>query len=134
MTALINQDHLMRGEVAAFLRKSQCGLWKGEQKVCCDVSSVDFGDRPPSEFSTKPPTMTTHTPYVTTRTDAHKKAACGKLNSLSETPLKWIGELWFHTDAEQTLLESKCLGVLITFKHLVVPAHCVVALPEHISL
>lgn len=128
MTALINNDHLTNSVVANFLRKSQCGKWLGSHEVCCDVETIDMGTEPEPED----PSSVTKRPKFDIRVDGSSR--CGRLG-LKETPLKWIGELWFETvGSGRTLLEAKCLGVLISNKHLVVPAHCVVALPDNVSL
>lgn len=43
MSVLKNNDHLHNSEVAAYLRKSQCGFEVGSHKVCCDITDIDQG-------------------------------------------------------------------------------------------
>lgn len=130
MTALINNDHLTNSVVANFLRKSQCGKLLGSHEVCCEISTIDMGESPDLET----PSSVPKSPPLTRLDEASGNNRCGRLG-LKETPLKWIGELWFETvGGGRTLLEAKCLGVLISNKHLVVPAHCVVSLPDNVSL
>lgn len=128
MTALVNNDHLTNAAVANFLRKSQCGKWLGSHEVCCELSTIDMGESPNIES----PSPESLPPIV--RLDESAENRCGQLG-LKETPIKWIGELWFETvERGKTMLEAKCLGVLISHKHLVVPAHCVVSLPDNVAL
>lgn len=120
MTALINNDHLTNPAVAKYLRESQCGIQYGSQKVCCNVNSIDFGDEPVSRNDED----------SANEKNAIDKKECGVLTE-SETPLKWIAELWFNFNSERKL---KCLGTIISAKHVIVPAHCVASLPANVSL
>ena len=138
MTALINQDHLTNSNVAQFLRRLQCGYTRGSHKVCCEINDIDYGNTDgSSSFDQSTPKIVTQ--LQPTRQDESKKQLsdynkCGKLNN-NETPLKWIGELWFEErSSTKTHLELKCLGTLISHKHLIVPAHCVAYLPANITL
>lgn len=134
MTALINQDHLTNSNVAQFLRRLQCGNTRGSHKVCCEINDIDFGSTvdqstPKIVTNLQPPR---HDSSIGKRLSDYDK--CGKLNN-DETPLKWIGELWFEErSSTKTHLELKCLGTLISHKHLIVPAHCVAYLPANITL
>jgi hypothetical protein len=127
MTALINNDHLTNPAVAKYLRESQCGLRAGSHKVCCNVNTIDFGDEPYD-------TIARHDEEITTKKSSIDTKSCGELAE-SETPLKWIAELWFNHDTfGRVQLESRCIGALISLKHVIVPAHCVANLPANISL
>lgn len=135
MTALINNDHLTNPNVAKFLREAQCGLEAGSHKVCCDVGDIDFGNE--SEQASAMPlspnlASTPQPPHL-----PHNRLSilnCGKLE-VDETPLKWVAELWFEIESSGGLKpKSKCLGTLISTKHIIAPAHCVVDLPEHTKL
>ena len=118
MTALINNDHLMNENVGNFLRRSQCGIRQNSHKVCCLLNQIDYGQ--PS-----PPGVDGGENIADEKTRNVKlQDKCGKLNSLNEDPSKWIGELWFTIEGK-TLPEARCIGVLITSKHLVVPAACI---------
>lgn len=139
MTALINNDHMTNANVAKFLREAQCGLTRGSHKVCCDISDIDFGNATDSRLTEPliPQTVNNsepphHKANINKRLSDYDK--CGKLND-NETAIKWIGELWFEEKGSmKSHVEVKCLGTLISHKHLVVPAHCVASLPENISL
>lgn len=128
MTALINKDHIMNPVVGEFLRKSQCGTKAGSHKVCCNINSIDFGEEPHDTNSRR------GDEEITIQHSTIDKKRCGEL-ALNETPLKWIAELWFNRDTfGRVELESRCLGALISLKHIIVPAHCVASLPANISL
>lgn len=138
MTALVNNDHLTNSQVAQFLRASQCGLHAGSHKVCCDVNDIDFGTesgRASTETSTILPTLS----YQPSSEPASRRLSdaehCGKLDN-DETPLKWVAELYFEIEstAHTTQLESKCIGTVISRKHVIVPAHCIANLPANTSL
>lgn len=138
MTALINNDHLTNPDVATFLRQAQCGIQRDSHKVCCDINDIDFGIESKSVLSEVPEIklatnlQPSHKPNIEKRLSDIE--SCGKLDD-NETPLKWIGELWFQMESStDPKLEAKCLGTLISHKHLVVPAHCVASLPENITL
>ncbi|KAG5684158.1 hypothetical protein PVAND_013399 [Polypedilum vanderplanki] len=148
MTALINNDHLTNPAVAKFLRESQCGLAINSHMVCCNIQNVDFGVTPAVTLpvisapppSTTRPTSFIHTeqqtpPPVTLRTPTETITSdCGKLRE-NEAPFKWIAELWFkHDRLGGVLYEAKCLGIVISSKHIILPAHCVAALPANVSL
>lgn len=98
--------------------------------MCCDVTDIDYGD----ETSLKALETTTSRLSTVLQPPEFKRlsniSTCGKLNH-DETPEKWVGELWFKVGG---VFESKCLGTLISNKFLVVPAHCVAALPANITL
>lgn len=139
MTALINNDHLTNPDVAKFLREAQCGIERDSHKVCCDVNDIDFGNESEAQLAEAPAQKLAtniqpphHKPNIDKRLSDIE--SCGMLGD-NETPLKWIGELWFEVGSSaRTKLEAKCLGTLISHKHLVVPAHCVASLPENITL
>lgn len=138
MTALINNDHLTNQNVAKFLRESQCGLFRGSHKVCCDINDIDFGNATESTFSdpSTPQLLTKFQPPLEPNIVKHLSDydKCGKLDD-HEAPFKWIGELWFaEKGSVKRHLEVKCLGTLISHQHLIVPAHCVASLPENITL
>lgn len=122
MTALINNDHLTNPDVAKYLRESQCGFSAGSHKVCCNIDTIDMGGEPYD---------------IDVRNEEDEtidKENCGKLAE-NETPLKWIAELWFRHDTfGEIQLKAKCLGTLISSKHILIPAHCVASLPANISL
>lgn len=139
MTALINNDHLTNPNVAKFLREAQCGIQRNSHKVCCDVNDIDFGNESDASFVETPKQKLAsnlepphHRPNIEKRLSDMEN--CGILND-DELPLKWIGELWFRVESSaNSKLEVKCLGTLISPKHLVVPAHCVTSLPENTTL
>lgn len=135
MTALINNDHLTNPSVAKYLRESQCGILRSSHRVCCNINDIDYGEETDSQaVETTTSKLAANPPHSTTNNFLSDVENCGKLDGI-ETPLKWIGELWFKVESsEKTQLESKCLGTLISHKHLVVPAHCVASLPENIVL
>lgn len=143
MTALINNDHLTNPTVARFLRQAQCGIQQGSHKVCCDINDIDFGNESESSLSnpqyeqqSTPEALTN--PYLPPTSFLDKRVSdyerCGRLGD-NETPLRWIGELWFEDEGPvRRHIEVKCLGTVISHKHLVVPAHCVASLPENVTL
>lgn len=150
MTAIVNNDHITNPAVAKFLRESQCGIRVNSQKVCCNVNSIDFGDNPttpevnvivtPPPSTVRPtfkPNERQPTPPPATRNEPQQQQIdekCGKL-SQNEEPFKWIGEIWFKRDRLGGIIyESRCLGSVISPKHIVVPAHCVASLPADYSL
>lgn len=127
MTAIINSDHLTNHEVGNFLRKSQCGIKRGSHKVCCEVSQIDYGEATTGSAPRIPDDPVDSSPRL--------EPSCGTMNSLQETPLKWIGELWFESKSPGRLvLEQNCLGVLISHKHFVIPADCVNKLSDAYTL
>lgn len=138
MTALINNDHLTNSNVAKYLRESQCGLERGSHKVCCDVNDIDAVDEATIEATTSKLATNLLPPHLPPSNDNRLSdyEKCGKLGD-DETPLKWLGELWFKVESagkSKSKLEAKCLGTLISHSHLVAPAHCVASLPDNITL
>lgn len=60
---------------------------------------------------------------------------CGYTASGNVSEYKWIVNLWYSLKTDdQTLVASKCLGVLISKRTLVAPAHCIASLPTNIML
>jgi hypothetical protein len=81
-----------------------------------------------------PPPAATRTPSGSRETPISDVERCGKLTQ-DEAPFKWIAELWFkHDKLGRIVYEAKCLGVAISAKHIVLPAHCVASLPANVSL
>ena len=108
------------------------GFQRGSHRVCCDVNDVDYGGDTPM-ITTTSRTSTTIPPMAQLKRLSNIET-CGKINR-EETPKKWVGELWFKVEGiSKHQLESKCLGTLISYKHLVIPAHCVASLPANITL
>lgn len=131
MTALVNHDHLTNPIIAKYLRESQCGIEIASQRVCCNINDIDFGDEVATGMSSTPGRFSNDTSVPKSMSDIQ---TCGKLEK-NETPLKWLAELWFKIETHgRTTNEAKCLGTLISHKHILVPAHCVESLPENIAL
>jgi hypothetical protein len=135
-TALVNRDHLTNSEIAKYLRESQCGFEAGSHKVCCNIESIDFGLNKTSTYNEN---ITDETFQKFDKTYVAQKNIsnydkCGLLNEI-ESPSKWLAEIWFiNKHYPQNDQQLRCSGVLITKKHVIVPASCVVSVPENISL
>lgn len=143
--AIINRDHITNPDVASYLRNAQCGVQANSQKVCCALEYVDSTGE--TQETSDNPTQSTKDSRISLYPDnsmkllMHKNAkylnfkTCGFAASANVSDFRWIVNLWYSLETTNSVMvASKCIGVLISRRTVVAPAHCVSDLPTNIKL